>query len=74
MELVVIELDTSAELDATKCAEVTSAELVSATDLNSGRDRWWSVVATGDASMDGGGAGEQRGQNPSCDHKRDRTT
>jgi hypothetical protein len=25
-------------------------------------------------SMDGGGAGEQRGQNPSCDRKRGRTT
>ena len=44
MELVVVELDTDAELDA-----------------------------TGGASTGGGGTGEQRGQNPSCDHEQEHT-
>jgi hypothetical protein len=33
MELVVVELDAGAELDATECAEVADAELVGDTDL-----------------------------------------
>jgi hypothetical protein len=35
MEVVVVELDTDAELDAIECAE-----LVGGTDLGSGRSRW----------------------------------
>ena len=35
-----MELDTGAELDATECAEVAGAELISVTNLDSGRDRW----------------------------------
>jgi hypothetical protein len=33
-------LGTGMELDATKCAEVASVELVGGTDLGSGRGRW----------------------------------
>jgi hypothetical protein len=40
MELIVVEIDTGAELDATECAEVAGAELVAGIDLGSGRGRW----------------------------------
>ena len=39
MELVVVELDACAELDATEHAEVASAELIGGMDLGSGSDR-----------------------------------
>ena len=39
MELIVVELDVGAELDATERAEVASVELIGSTNLNSGRDR-----------------------------------
>jgi hypothetical protein len=40
MELVIIELDTGVELDATECVEVDGAELVDGTNLGNGRGRW----------------------------------
>jgi hypothetical protein len=36
MELVAVELNTRAELDATECVEVAGAELVGGMDLGSG--------------------------------------
>jgi hypothetical protein len=36
MKLVVVELNTGAELDATECAEVAGAKLVGGTDLSGG--------------------------------------
>ena len=66
MELVLVELDAGTELDATECSEVTDAELVGGTDLNSGcgrriecgRDerRESELRASGTS---GGGAGER---------------
>jgi hypothetical protein len=38
MELVAVELNTRAELDATECVEVAGAELVGGMDLGSGHD------------------------------------
>jgi hypothetical protein len=74
MELVVIELDTSAELDATECAVVAGAE------LGNGHDRWMErsndgrrEYGQGARGSGGGGADEQRMQNPSCDCKRECT-
>jgi hypothetical protein len=40
MEVVVVELDTDADLDAMECAEVAGTKLVGGTDLGSGRGRW----------------------------------
>jgi hypothetical protein len=40
MKFVVVDLDTSTELDAMGCVEVASAKLVGGTDLGSGRNRW----------------------------------
>jgi hypothetical protein len=39
MELVLVELDAGTELDATECVEVVDAELVSGTNIGSGRGR-----------------------------------
>jgi hypothetical protein len=36
MELVLVDLDAGAELDATECVEVISAKLFGGTDLGSG--------------------------------------
>jgi hypothetical protein len=38
MELVVVEVNTRAELDATECVEVAGAELVGGMDLGSGHN------------------------------------
>jgi len=40
MELVLVELDTGAELDVTECAKIAGAELGGGTDLGSGCGRW----------------------------------
>ena len=39
MELVLVELDAGAELNATEYADVVSAELIGGTDLDSGCDQ-----------------------------------
>ena len=39
MELVLVELDTGAELDVTECAKIAGAELGGGTDLGSGCGR-----------------------------------
>ena len=64
MELVVVEFDTGAELDVTKCVEVAGAELVGGMDLGSGRGSGWSAAATGGMSTGGRrvGAGEWLGR------------
>jgi hypothetical protein len=65
------ELDTGTELDATECAEVTSAELGSGTDLGIGRGRWMERSRDGSARVRSRGTGRGRcGQNPSCDRER----
>jgi hypothetical protein len=60
MELVVVELDTNAELDATECAEVVGAE------LGNGHGRWMErnsdgrhEYGQGARGSGGGGADEQ---------------
>jgi hypothetical protein len=72
MELVLVELDTSAELHVTECAEVVDAELIGGTDLGSGRGkrmecgrdgRRESGRLAGNAGR--GGADERRGWSPS---------
>jgi hypothetical protein len=40
MELVIVELDAGAELNAMECAKVAGAELIGGTDLGSGCGRW----------------------------------
>ena len=67
MELVVVELDTGAELIAMECAELAGAELIDGTYLGSGATGGWSIAAMGDANTGragrggsgGSGAGEQ---------------
>jgi hypothetical protein len=39
-ELILVELDVGAKLDATKCSKVADAELGDGTGLGSGYDRW----------------------------------
>ena len=39
MELVLVELDTGAELDVTECAKIAGAELGGGTDLGRGKSR-----------------------------------
>jgi hypothetical protein len=66
MELVVVELDISAELDATECAEIAGAKLIGGTDLGSGRGRWMErnrdgrrEYRRGACGSGGGGVGER---------------
>jgi len=75
MKLIVVELNTGAELDAMECAE-----LVDGTDHSSGRGRWMERSHDGRRKYEPGvrgsgkgGAGEQRGQNLSWDCERGRT-
>jgi hypothetical protein len=67
MELVVVKLNTGAELDATECVEVAGAELVGSMDLGSGHDGKGGGLGRA-------GAGMRREQNPSCDRERGCTT
>ena len=62
-----MELDAGAELDATECSEVASAELGGGTDLGSGRGRWMECSCNGrhESERREGSAGEQRRQSPS---------
>ena len=55
-----MEINTDAELDATKCVEVAGMELVGSTNLRSGAAGGWSTAAMGGTSM-GGGARLGRG-------------
>jgi hypothetical protein len=71
MEIVIVELDSG--------AEVAGAELVGGMDLGSAPAGGWNAAAMRGASMGRGrlwqgGVGKQRGQNPSCDRERERTT
>jgi len=64
MELVLVELDTGAELDVTECAKIAGAELGGGTDLGSGCGRWMGRSRDRRRERAGGGGGKvcrQRG-------------
>jgi hypothetical protein len=85
MKLIVVEIDTSAELDDTECAEVAVRSSLTARTTAMAVVGGWSAATTEGASTSGargsgkaapasgsggGDAGEQSGQNPSCDRER----
>jgi hypothetical protein len=56
MELVLVELDVGAELDATECSEVAGAKLTVARTSAVAVIGGWSAAATEGTSLDGGRA------------------
>jgi hypothetical protein len=60
MKLIVVELNTSAELDDTECAEVASAELIDDTDHSSGHGRWMERSHDGRREYERGHAAQER--------------
>ena len=69
MELIVVDLNTDVELDATECTVVTGAALITDTNLSSGHGRWMERSRNRRREYGRGYAGEQPGLNPSYDHE-----
>jgi hypothetical protein len=73
MELILVELDAGAELDATECSEVVGAKLGGGTDLGSGCGRRMEARPRQEARVRTAGMGsanERRKQSPSRDGER----
>jgi hypothetical protein len=77
MELVLVELDAGAELDATECLEVADAEPINDMDLDCGRDRRMERSRNRryksewqEGGKCGGSAGERRKQSSSHEQGR----